>query len=431
MSSFTAFSEDEGDYTSRAVSENDNDEPDVSQGFNTGTSRTAHSFTAQTAFDAYFLHASKASKTSSSVFSQIVEPLTADEYAAAIALTPYPSPVPDFPASLHSLHRRHFARFLLQLEEGFSLAFYGLGSKRNALNAFATQTCRRRGHAIVVNGYQPSFNIKDMISSIEQVPGITSLPLSSHNLESQAHRIRSFFSTSSRPLFLIIHSFDAPAFRTPKARACLSLLLSCPRIRLAVSVDHLNFPLLWSSSEALTRKQSSLQSGGRGHAWLWHDLTTLAPYDTELSFADRTSIRGATSSSMSARLQFAPSGDRGADGAVMTETAAQHILASVTQKAQKLFALIAQHQLEAMDDAGDTVAAHAEELAMAYDRVFNMARDNFVATNDTALRSLLGEFKDHGLVVIAGASTLGSSETLWIPLRKERLSRLLEWLRTH
>ncbi|KAI9059736.1 origin recognition complex subunit 2 [Trametes sanguinea] len=113
----------------------------------------------------------------------------------------------------------------------------------------------------------------------------------------------------------------------------------------------------------------------------------------------------------------------------MTETAARHILASVTQKAKKLFVLLGTKQLEVMD-APSAPAPEAGEGAYDYDRLFAAARDNFVAQNDTALRALLGEFRDHGLVVslpaAAGAAgTGGGGEALWIPLRREALLKVV------
>jgi origin recognition complex subunit 2 len=125
---------------------------------------------------------------------------------------------------------------------------------------------------------------------------------------------------------------------------------------------------------------------------------------------------------------------------MMTETAARHVLAAVTQRARKLFELMGQRQLDALADAGGgggggavivdpTTPAEAGEVAVPYDTLFNLARDHFVATNDTALRALLGEFRDHGLVVTVGMGVMGSGEMLWIPLRKERLTKLLDGLK--
>lgn len=114
----------------------------------------------------------------------------------------------------------------------------------------------------------------------------------------------------------------------------------------------------------------------------------------------------------------------------MTETAAKHILASVTQKAKRLFVLLGTKQVESMNEAADAAGANAQQYALAYDLLFNLARDNFIATNDTAMRSLLGEFRDHGLVLSAAQGGPGSGEVLWVPLRRERLVKILDSLKT-
>ena len=144
-------------------------------------------------------------------------------------------------------------------------------------------------------------------------------------------------------------------------------------------------------------------------------------------------------------------GGGGGAGALVTETAARHVLASVTAKAKKLFVLLGSKQLEVMDAAADAAgkerdkdrdkdkdkdrangggggtggaggAGGAEEHAYDYDRLFAAARDNFVATNDTALRALLGEFRDHGMVV---ATTGAGGEAMWIPMRRDALLKIV------
>ena len=120
-------------------------------------------------------------------------------------------------------------------------------------------------------------------------------------------------------------------------------------------------------------------------------------------------------------------GGGGGAGALVTETAARHVLASVTAKAKKLFVLLGSKQLEVMDapgGAGDGAQERAAggDGAYDYDRLFAAARDNFVATNDTALRALLGEFRDHGMVV---ATTGAGGEAMWIPMRRDALLKIV------
>ncbi|KAG5654541.1 hypothetical protein H0H81_000062, partial [Sphagnurus paluster] len=395
----------------------------------------------ETAFDAYFTHATTRARTSTNVFSSLVPPLTAEEYTEAIASASQGPSLPPIQSSLLSDSSRAllFSRFMRELAEGFNLLMYGFGSKRAVLNQFATSACAKVGHVVVANGFQPEFTLKDLLGSIEQVPGLVAYAdLPSTTPETQSRRIYDFFaSKAKRDLYLIIHNIDAAPLRAPKAKSCLSLLALNPRIHIVASVDHINAPLLFSASESLARKPSVTSSSqnpapiptqpARGFAWLWHDLTTLAPYDFELAYADRTSLSGAHGGGPRKKADATAH----AGASTMSETAALHILASVTQKAQKLFALIGRAQLAGIEDAhADGTAPTEREMAqfgMGYDMVFASARDNFIATNDTALRSLLGEFRDHGLVQAAQGTT-GSGEVLWIPLRKDRLTSVLSSL---
>jgi origin recognition complex subunit 2 len=391
-----------------------------------------------TSFDSYFLHASRPSHTSSNVFSQLVQPLSPDEFATSLSRTFYPLPFP-FITSLEEQKQgqgqgqgqgQQLPRYLLELTAGFNLLFYGFGSKRRALNDIARAcTARLRAHVLVLNGFQPGLAPRDILAALALLPGAP------QGVEGVSRFLSDLTTTapSTQPrrqrLFLIVHNIDAPALRTGKTRALLSALAVLDGVQLAASVDHINAPLLWTSTEMLRRR------------WLWHDLTTLASYDVELAGSDPASLRAATNTISTSRASgtsvpvAAESGGLGggAGGGVgrMTETAARHVLAAVTQRARKLFVLIGRRQLDALADAGTidpTTASEAAEVAIAYDILFNLARDHFVATNDTALRALLGEFRDHGLVVTVGTGAMGSGEMLWIPLRKERLTKLLEGL---
>jgi origin recognition complex subunit 2 len=383
---------------------------------------------AHTAFDAYFVNTSAPARTSTNVFSNLVMPLTTEEYSTAIrSASSHAKPFrPN--AWSDSIRAFHFCRFSRELEEGFNLLFYGFGSKRDVLNQFAVEICSPRGHTVVANGFQPQFTLKELLHAVEKVPGISSAPLLSSGIDGQTRRIYDFFagSPSKCHLYIIVHNIDASAFRTSRAKPCLSLLALNPYIHIIASVDHINAPMLWSTTEASTRKPESVlpdNSPPRGFSWLWHDLTTLTPYDVELSFADRSSISGASAVHSAAARKQREAGVAAQNGSSMSESAALHILASVTQKAKKLFALMGARQLGRMEEAAESVN-NALQNALAYDVLFVAARDNFIATNDAAFRSLLSEFRDHGLVVGMQGGP-GSGESLWIPLRKERLASIL------
>lgn len=369
-------------------------------------------------FDAYFTHASSRARTSTNIFSQRVLPLSPEEHKAALRRASAHAYTPKTPFDSSS-----FEKWARELDEGFNLLLYGLGSKRSILNEFAKHVSRR-GHVTVVNAFHPSVTMRDMLASIARVPGVQSTSSSTLTLE----RVAEHFADSDSPhLFIIVHSLD----HAPKLTRAISSLALSPHIHIAASIDRFNAPLLFSASQLAARKGSSFSSDRAmknvGYSWLWHDLTTLAPYTSELAFVDPTSISGASSSRARVDITNPISGP-------LTETAAMHVLAAVTAKAKKLFSLLAEKQLENADssDAGDVNTAHnpnnQQHLGLTYDVLFTLARDAFIATNDTALRALLGEFRDHGLVISAPQSGASGGEVLWIPLRKERLSKLVTTL---
>ena len=389
----------------------------------------------QAGFDSYFLHQGKVAKTSSAIFSSQVEPLSAEEYTDAIksASEKYTLTYPASSAIQESLAHQ-FRRFLLELEQGFNLLFYGYGSKRALLNRFAAEVCSKRGHVVVLNGCQPKTSIKDLLTAIEAIPvvqkfaGSAEAATGSSN-ESQLARIRACFASSDvKPLFLLIHNIDSPNLRSPKVKSQLAALASHTRIHLIASIDHVNAPLLWTSTECSTRKRGGtdeelLSYHVPGFSWLWHDLTTMASYDFELAHADRSSYAGA---SMNARTGRGGLAGLITGNTIISESAAQHILASVTQKAKKMFKLMATKQLAVMEEDGEgKTQDDFERYGISYDTLFTSVRDNFIATNDTAMRTLLGEFRDHNLIVGAGT---GGAEVLWIPMRRERLNKIVKGL---
>ncbi|KAI0078208.1 origin recognition complex subunit 2 [Panus rudis PR-1116 ss-1] len=404
--------EEEEEYSS---SSEHNDEP--------GFSDISGSTFAATSFDQYFLLASKASRTSSNVYSSRVEPISPEEYTAAVSSTSSPVQLPKLN------YRAAFPSFLLQLEQGFNLLFYGAGSKRSVLNAFIEYMHSRRNVCVVVaNAFNPAFAYKDLVNSIERMMEESSLPQTQRGIEGQVQRINRYFTTQAKQrLLLVVHNIENPSLLGSKTRSLLSSLCSNPRIHVIASVDHIASPLLWSLNEIFSRKSSASHNKGQatsGYSWLYHDITTLENYDFELSSADRTSLSGASQSTSRAARARA---DRPLTGPMssMTEVAARHILLSVTEKAKKLFVLLASKQLESTADT-ETAPQNMQEVAVEYSTLFNLARENFIATNDTAFRALMSEFKDHGLMMTAAQ---GAGEVVWIPLRKSVLTTLMNDLR--
>ena len=392
------------------------------------------------AFDAYFTQIGRPSKTSSNVFSQLVPPLTAEEFHERIRAAKQPV-LRERISALESSHSEYFPAYIAELASGFNLIFYGFGSKRKVLNDFARR-CAKKGHVVVANAFFPNFTLKDFLASAVKVIDAPEMENAGSGPEGQYRRIMEKYTRkpTARHLFLIIHNIDGQVFRSERSKSCLAALAVHPSIHIAASIDHIMAPLLWSTSELFAQprvvqsdsndKESHSSLGQSlplgGFNWLWHDLTTMRPYDFELAYADRTSFTGAFAGGRGRGAQANIAGIGLAGGAI-AEGAAKHVLASVTAKAKRLFALMCNKQSQAMDVVATESSSNApiqpgHHVAISYELLFAAARDEFIATNDTAMQALLGEFRDHGLVV--QSSTQESGTVLWIPLPKEALLRL-------
>ncbi len=99
---------------------------------------------------------------------------------------------------------------------------------------------------MVINGYIPSLQVKDILGPIEQVPELADatragarVGVGAGSTEGQTKRIYGFFRdahthTHTPALYLIVHNIDAPALRDARTRTrtVLSTLALHPRIHL-------------------------------------------------------------------------------------------------------------------------------------------------------------------------------------------------------
>lgn len=438
----------------------------------------ANSATIQrTTSDVYFHLSSKTARTSSNVYSSLLPQLSPEECGALVSSSLVKEKHSKFVIAIRQQNEPNYARWEFELGQGFNLLLYGYGSKLHVINDFARRRCQGNGHVVIVNGFwSPAVSIRNVLDAIcQSLPeiGRDTEASSSGGVEMQAQRIYRYFalpalSTSrhhaghSHRLFLIVHNIDhSVQLRAPRARACLALLASNPRIHIVASVDNIHNGIIWTSGEMLGRphdpgdqavgsnnldnehadsRMSTLPAScipsSRGFAWLWHELVTFEPYDVELSFRD-VSVLPHSSGKASGDLEsgVVP----GFDLTPINETAAKQVLASVTQKSKRLFELLGRAQLAAIDEKENDSAAGGSSFGMSYDILALRAREEFLAASEGALRALLTEFRDHGLVAQTSGAIPGSHEngsgkvaedTLWVPLSRDVLERLLDGLIT-
>ncbi|KAJ2805536.1 Origin recognition complex subunit 2, partial [Coemansia helicoidea] len=293
-------------------------------------------------------------------------------------------------ALLDSLHRRQFRQWFFELACGFSVLFYGFGSKRRLVNSFATQLAESAPVAIV-NGYFPALNLKQSLEKIAaEILGLGDTTGSAADL---AALIRGYFETDSRAvdaMYVVVHNIDGACLR--KHQAVLAVLASSPRIRFVATIDHIEAPLIWDTSTATHFN------------WAWHDLTTFEPYTVETSYENfGTEIK-----------------DIGPRGVL-------HVLASLTENAKGIFRVLAEYQIAeaAMDDAP---AAQRKPGAatpeMPFAGYFAACRDQFLVSSEMTFRSQLTEFRDHR--VIQSRHAADGTELVFIPLDAATLGTILE-----
>ncbi|KAL7418825.1 Origin recognition complex subunit 2 [Cryptotrichosporon argae] len=386
--------------------------------------------------DAYFALHARGARTSGASYASLARPLTQAQYDA------YASGArgrrPGVARRLAGAAARA-AQYVTELEAGFNLLLYGYGSKRRLANALVP-ALSARGHVVVVNGHFPQLTIRDVVGQVEDalaVPQAIPAPPALAPLDRAVHRIYSFFlppaaikpaqrqtyPTADAPLFLVLHNIDAPALRKPAAQAVLALLSSSPRIHLVATFDHLSTPLLFSSSLSHAAPHAFAPGAwdgtvpaSRGFNWIYHATPTYDDYDVELKY-QRLSASSALSSLAAA-------------GGISEEGALQ-ILRSVPPMALRLLKLLLMRQLAALpaDAAGHAAqpaAPTAPPFAADADLLQTAAREKFIAREEERFNALIGEFKDHGLVVQAELDADGrTGRWVWVPLGKAAVERVL------
>ncbi|GAA6007073.1 hypothetical protein JCM11491_001497 [Sporobolomyces phaffii] len=465
-------------------------------------------FVTASAGDAYMLFSTQVSNTTDSLLSTSIDPaFSLASYTRALSHfdgIEHPAFEPVTELQFGQLEKAcdKFDRWTYELEQGFNLMLVGLGSKRTILNEFAERT-RSKGNVVVVNGFDSCATMADLVTAVEDVVRLhggglhggagldhvdepaspqkrtrssprkkagsaaqpayrAARPVSA--LESRVRKlclsIASLPSTSATPfppIYLVIHSLDSPSLRLSKHLSLLALLASQPSVHLISSVDHVRSTFLFPTSLTTARpatidstsddptSASSLLLSTRSFNFLYYNLPTLMPYTHETFSLSTLStlvppsvypppLTSTSSLSSSSQIQ-----------------STIHVLASVTERAKRLFNLLGRQQVavgEMLDRAKErNLSLKPKEgesspvVAMSINSFKNLATDLLIATHPDQVAGLLSEFKDHGVVlssnvapeVVEGINDEDEEEGtggewVWIPLERDGLEEVLEEL---
>lgn len=396
------------------------------------------------AHELFFFH----NRTSASQTSNNTLPahslLNHDDYNSQIQ--EYRDPHEDDIERLKDLHYRSFEQWQFEVDQGYSLCFYGFGSKRALLMDFVDyihQTAHEKLHIAVVNGYNTSLIVKDVLNLVAGFfdaettwPGQPAALLDAILRESR--------KMSGRRMFLVVHNLDSVSLRKSPAQSAIAALAALPQVSLLASCDSLNFALLWDVS--LLRQLN----------FLYHDATTFEPWKVEIDAVEEiNALLGRNSRRLA-----------GKDGV-------GYVLRSLPENARNLFRILVAEQLALGDldftahsvdnlpedeEDDDRLGVSDEELAarqqntpskrgrgrpkktrlpakhatpaqaegVEYRTLYHKAVEEFVCSSEINFRTLLKEFHDHQMIE-SRKDSMGT-ERLVVPFRREELEAILEEL---
>lgn len=266
-----------------------------------------------------------------------------------------PSCYVDEISQLNRKHEKNFSKWMLQLQMGFNILLYGLGSKKFLLEKFRTTMLSDSVH-LVVNGFFPSITLKSILNAITgemlEHDGSFRTPMDQIDFI-----VKTLKNDPDSHYYLIIHNIDGPMLRGEKNQQALGQLASIPNMHLLASIDHINAPLVWDHS-----KMSLFN-------WLWYETTSFLPYTEETSYENSLLVQQTGALALSSLT---------------------HVLRSLTPNARGIFRLLAEFQLENKDNPSYT--------GLSFQDFYQRCREAFLVNSDITLRTQLTEFRDHKLI---------------------------------
>ncbi|XP_071757056.1 origin recognition complex subunit 2 [Centroberyx gerrardi] len=282
---------------------------------------------------------------------------------------------------LHNKHQKHFSKWMLQLQLGFSVLVYGLGSKKALLEDFRVSHLAQEIH-LVVNGFFPSITLKSILNALtsEVLEHQGTFRTPSDQIQYIAQTLR---DSPDLHVYLLIHNIDGPMLRGEKNQSALGQLASLPNLHLVASIDHINAPLVWDQC-----KQSQFN-------WLWWECVSFQRYAEETSYENSLLVQQTGALALSSLT---------------------HVLRSLTTNARGIFKLLVEFQLENKDNPS--------YIGLSFQDFYQRCREAFLVNSDLTLRTQLTEFRDHKLIrTRKGADGV---EYLVVPVETSTLMDFLE-----
>lgn len=470
----------------RPAASTSNSSPSKSQPENPvvfGSNQAESKFITASSGDLYLINASANTKTSDHLLSDLIDPaFTFTTYADSLAEFDVGSSNPQMVKHRqrweehNESHDAKFFRWQHEMEQGFNILLYGFGSKIKVVDRFAHEMSRK-GNVIVVKGYDGTVSLVDIVEVLEsfvkfearededednaggspskrskgkgkqkeRIPvsavGVVEVSAIEGRVRRVCSRMKVAQGDNRKDVYLLIHSLDGPVLRQAKTLSLLALLAAQPRIHLLATVDHIRAALLFPITLASARPNNSKGAAHdddletRAFTFVYHEVTTLEHYSTEV---DATSVL----SRLLPPAIFPRSTLSTNDTSASIAQSAHHVLQSVGDRSRRLFTLVAELQIEALDALSSsaarnllltpTITSPVPCIAILSTRVKSKARDDLIASSDEQVDALWMEFMDHGVFRSGTIAPVGVEVDdsrgvwIWIPLGKDELAETLE-----
>lgn len=297
--------------------------------------------------------------------------------------------------TLHRRHEKKFGEWYDHLRQGASILLTGFGSKASLLDSFAQSL--NDGVCITVNGnHSAAVNGRSVL--LYAVATLKNIKSSRNNFASKTNAalLNTISSATSAPypLYIIIHSVDAPGFHDDASQSALAALAALPHVHLAASVDHVYSSILWN----LHHKDA--------FSWLMYNVTNFETYTKEV-------MQRGIPSMLLARTEE------------KNKHSATVVLATLQHTAREVFRLIADLQMDpSTRDNNNNNGGGVSIGGVTATRLLSLCRQKFLLSNQQTLNDFLKEFKDHDLVQIKRSSD--GTEVLHIPMNYDALEKVLE-----
>lgn len=182
-------------------------------------------------------------------------------------------------------------------------------------------------------------------------------------------------------LFLVLSGMDSKGLLGSGVVSLFRDLVHFPAIHFVGSVDNVNAPLLW------------VTEGWGLPRWVWHDVSTFAPYVGELRAIERSQRKGSGK-------------------APPTKEGLRVLLESLTARHLDFLEMLAKHQL------------NVNRSGMSFDEICQECRALWIAKQESSVRQLFVELLDHMILKQRNANA-GRNSMYFIPRPDAQLKEII------